>query len=415
MDDQISLPNKIINGLKDLIEKLGVRNFSIIPTRGSAKGDNYLGIITRVEVIGENEHGESTKLNLLMKIAPEAEEFRKYINIKPIYEREVHMYESVLPIFLEFQLEIKLETPFYPFVKYFGSSLTPPYEYLIMEDMQSRDYKMKNRKSEIDLKHCLLVMKPMVNIMLWFLKEKRPQLYQKLLQNTKEIYFSTVNLKALCETIRSPCEKVIKHLNEVEDKELIEKVQEFVRFPVEGLLENLSAEAAGNHAVFCHGDCWSNNILFKYKDCTPIDLCILDWQLARCASPAVDLAYFIFACTEKKLRDAHYDELLEAYHSSLQSFLEEMGCNPDLITKNILIEHMRNFSKYGLMMSLIVIPLVTAENEELPDWTSEMTSADRKKMFTEERKNEESSIRRLIDIVRDFDKFGYFISPNKNI
>ena len=41
----------------------------------------------------------------------------------------------------------------------------------------------------------------------------------------------------------------------------------------------------------------------------------------RYASPATDLGYYIFGCTTKALRDAHFHEFLDAYYETLSKFI----------------------------------------------------------------------------------------------
>lgn len=53
----------------------------------------------------------------------------------------------------------------------------------------------------------------------------------------------------------------------------------------------------------------------------PIEIRLLDWQIARYASPACDISHYIFCCTTKALRDEHYDNLLKIYHNSFSVFL----------------------------------------------------------------------------------------------
>lgn len=49
---------------------------------------------------------------------------------------------------------------------------------------------------------------------------------------------------------------------------------------------------------------------------------IIDWQIARYASPVIDFLHYIFNTTSKDMRDKHYDEFLKIYYESLSYQLE---------------------------------------------------------------------------------------------
>ena len=60
----------------------------------------------------------------------------------------------------------------------------------------------------------------------------------------------------------------------------------------------------------CHGDFWSNNILFSYKEAEGEekildDLIIIDYQLINYGHPCYDLVYFLYLNTDLAFRDAH--------------------------------------------------------------------------------------------------------------
>jgi hypothetical protein len=58
---------------------------------------------------------------------------------------------------------------------------------------------------------------------------------------------------------------------------------------------------------------------------------MIDFQLARYCSPALDISFFIYSCTSEELRDKHYDDLLKVYHDSLSEIIRDFGSNPDYL------------------------------------------------------------------------------------
>lgn len=82
-------------------------------------------------------------------------------------------------------------------------------------------------------------------------------------------------------------------------------------------------------ATICHGDCWTNNFLYKYDGNNDIlEVCLVDFQLIRYGSPALDVANLIFCCTDKSLRENHMKTLLQAYYKELLKGLRELGPLP---------------------------------------------------------------------------------------
>lgn len=63
----------------------------------------------------------------------------------------------------------------------------------------------------------------------------------------------------------------------------------------------------------------------------------------------------------------------------MSCFLKELGSDPDkLFPREALDDHMKRFSLYGIIMSLMVLFMMMSESEEVPDW-SKMTPEEMKK------------------------------------
>lgn len=64
----------------------------------------------------------------------------------------------------------------------------------------------------------------------------------------------------------------------------------------------------------------------------------------------------LFCCTDKYLRDQHYENLMRIYHKSLCSHLEALGSDSNkLFTYEALQEQLKTFSKYSLGKILVKI------------------------------------------------------------
>ena len=87
---------------------------------------------------------------------------------------------------------------------------------------------------------------------------------------------------------------------------------------------------AGPLTCVTHSDSWSNNLLFKYPASDshkPLDMVLIDWQLARLGHPAHDLGYFLFSGTSSSFRREHLNGLWIDYFTTLKSALAKLGIN----------------------------------------------------------------------------------------
>lgn len=73
-------------------------------------------------------------------------------------------------------------------------------------------------------------------------------------------------------------------------------------------------------SVLCHGDFNRNNVLFRYDaGGRPVDTLPFDLATPRYGSPALDLSFFLYMNTTQATRESRYDDLLDAYCSTLSA------------------------------------------------------------------------------------------------
>jgi thiamine kinase-like enzyme len=116
-------------------------------------------------------------------------------------------------------------------------------------------------------------------------------------------------------------------------------------------------------SVICHGDFWTNNMMFKYNDDKePEEVMLLDLQVARYSSLVTDLLHFLYTSTEPHLTDLHYDRLLAVYHASLSSTLRRLSPTAPPVTLQDIIDEVEEYALYGLLISFLILPAVTAKD-----------------------------------------------------
>lgn len=398
------------------LEKKQYSNVVMTITPGSVKGDNYLGIIAKAVIEATDPQGKAVTLHHIVKISSQNDEYRAFTHVDKIFGREAYMYDVVLPSVAKFQEEVGVtgDKAFLCFTQAYYTCLEPYREAIVMEDMKNAGYIMRNRKEPLDITHSLKVMKEYgrFHAVSFAMKDQQTENFQKLADNLHESWFHDLR--------RVPFEKLLAGHNALgkgslrpdDDPNAKRLHQEYVDNCYDRLMATLRPDAAGQYAVIGHGDSWVNNILFKYESSdtkltTPTTLCLLDFQLSRIGSPALDIAYFIYTCTDQSLRDAHFTTLLDTYYSSLCSHGKTLGTDvTTLFPRSVLDEHMRKFAVYGLMMTCMVLHVMMSEADEIPDTrvqsTDEMIEA-----MSFKSKNEGKVQSRLRDVILDMYKRGY--------
>lgn len=101
----------------------------------------------------------------------------------------------------------------------------------------------------------------------------------------------------------------------------------------------------------------------------PVDMCFIDFQLSRVASPIFDLSYYLYTCADRTILQ-NFDILLQVYHSSLTEFLEEFGiCSENLLTFKELKEQWKVYGQFGLVLCPMIVKLELCDSDEAVDLT----------------------------------------------
>lgn len=180
-------------------------------------------------------------------------------------------------------------------------------------------------KEEVSANHVRLMMQSLAKFhaISFALKDQQPQKFQELSSPLAEIFIRRDDLM-LREYFLKQSEQVLNVLSDEKDAHLLAKVAKlFETKPMDLVADCLDTQITGLDGVISHGDAWQNNTMFRYDNSgKPIEICLLDWQISRYSSPIIDIVYYIFCCTTKELRDAHYDEFLQIYHKNLTAHIE---------------------------------------------------------------------------------------------
>ncbi|KAF5285446.1 hypothetical protein FQR65_LT02286 [Abscondita terminalis] len=379
------------------------------------KGDNFSGVIAKAKVEGDNEHGCKVVRSFIIKSAPRSESLRKFALVVSSFNREIFMYEKVLYEFDLLQKEINVKKPFKSYPRYYDSSMESLNEFVILEDMNEQGFELHCRRRLLNLDHSLLVLREYAKLhaLSFAMRLHKPTVFKEFSENAEEMFFSVKQKTNPRNSFWKQGQNVLLSINQFKEKSLYEKFKKFHCNMSEIIQNLLKSDLTNPYGVIRYADSWINNFLFKYdrmeEPRTPCDVCILDWQLSHYGSPALDLAYFFFSCTDKELRDNHYSFLIKEYYSTFSSFLVEMGGDPtEQFPFEVLKQHLKKFSVFGLYTALLCLMSVSSSDEMSVSEINDMSKiGDFVEQFNNNTKAVEEYNRRIKGIMIDMERLGY--------
>uniref|UniRef100_A0A336JXG8 CSON001337 protein n=1 Tax=Culicoides sonorensis TaxID=179676 RepID=A0A336JXG8_CULSO len=366
------LSDFVRNALDAVAKKENFKDYTIDIEPGANIGDGFMGLMLQITYKGvKNDNDKETELSVMCKIPPLSKARRDHFNTNLIFEREIIIYQEYFPLIKNYQKEkgIGFEEGFfnYPKVYFAGLDKSSGEAAIIMENMKKSGYANASKFKTIDFTHARLVMQGLgrLHALSYGLKLQKPEIFKKYLLDD-----------VLCEMVTRPeteqmwenfFQQAINSLNP-EEESMKQKLELFKKNIKKELTILTSPVEAEPFTVLNHGDCWINNFMFHFDREVPTHIKFIDFQIARYVSPVLDLVYFIFASTDKKLRDEHYDDLIKTYHNSLCKLLQRLGENPhNVMSFEALQDQLKKFGRFGMPMALMLIPATTMQSHDIPD------------------------------------------------
>ncbi|XP_076678411.1 uncharacterized protein LOC143374289 isoform X2 [Andrena cerasifolii] len=351
---------------------------------GSGRGDNYTSMLYRIRAKGRKQTADGEWMNceraIIYKVLPQSRENREAFKSELLFRNEVAFYTCVWPALNKLQANGK--KVFDGVAKIYAAQ----FDLIAMEDLRQRGFKMADRRKGLELDHLKPVLKALAGfhaLSLTF-RDTRPGEFARLAdpdaeQGIEETLFRPENKDWYRQYYQVAAKNAIRMVSDglpthMEHKrvEIMEKLRAFLDDEVFFRTMCELASARGPLTVFCHGDCWTNNILFK-DDAEPNEevVYLIDFQLCRVGSLALDLANLLYCCTTGEIRRVHMTQLLQHYHFHLMSSLhalnpEEPPKDPSVMWE-LLNEEMRRCGRFGVGLALDILPISTCESEEAPD------------------------------------------------
>ncbi|KAB7499289.1 hypothetical protein Anas_04957 [Armadillidium nasatum] len=270
----------------------------------TSKGDGYMSVVASI-VIKYKENGKELDESYVVKLNPLRPASSMTDLAGYMIARESVIFSSVIGNMSKHLRKLGLppiKTP-----KIYARSLSKEREAFVTENLRKQGFVMHDRKKGQDLNHAILVLEEL----------GRFHASSLLLEDT-------IAPKTFVETFdhfQTQVECTIKYLSEIPKyKKCVQWLKANIDSVGHYYLDGNTPKEPFD--VLVHGDCWTNNMLFKYNSKNkPEDVRFVDLQCSRKASPASDIAYFIFTSLNGEIRSSYMKELLLSYYQSFTRIL----------------------------------------------------------------------------------------------
>ncbi|XP_072386438.1 uncharacterized protein [Diabrotica undecimpunctata] len=352
--------------LSDLLESAlneKIESFDI-QIEGNGTGEGYLGEVLFIALT--NKSTNKTENVVVKQVLGSSVETT--INfMSSTFVNEIHFYEKFIPALQEFQRTYPGAEIFTHAPKCLASCMEKGKEKIILENLKFRNFTLHPKKEFIGYKMYEAIFKTYGKYhgaSLAF-KHHQPEKFLELADGFQNNFKKFVTGGLLKRGILGTS-VMIKSILKENQPDLYEKFAPFADNALEKFVNCLDYRSP--YSVITHGDCWSNNMMFKMNESGAIqDVQLIDFQMSWLGTPVMDLTYSFYSGTGKENLDK-LDDLLKVYHDSLSETLKSYDCDVEKIFPlDALKKEWKEYNTFGFIMGLVLWLNKTAEPTEIPN------------------------------------------------
>lgn len=268
----VALPQYVIDLLQEIGREEGFVEpiIDIAPESGNING--FAGVLTKVSIIGRrrssHHHETDGSLHLLCKLAPSNQKWLHELDIDRAFEREALMYNEILPLMAKFQSEKGLTRAegFSVYPKCYKTIVDKEENrfVIILEDLTPQGFILWPKCDVIPAKHAWLLVEQLAKLhaVSFAMRDQRPQAFEQL-RNVKDRYADMGKKDSIMKMAHMGYDKALLALS---DPHHIKIVSEYRAHTYEYVYSCLQDNVCEPFGAITHGDCWINNLLFRYND-----------------------------------------------------------------------------------------------------------------------------------------------------
>lgn len=367
----------ITQELEDILKEVAtvekIQNYEVKADSTVQVGDGFLSQFFKGEV-KDLDTGRSIKVAI--KKIPKFEH-----DYTSIFGNEINFYTKVLPALHELQEKAGFTDRFDNTAEYFTSTVANAKTFIALQDLSPEGYQLHDKKEFLTEEQLVKIFSVYgkFHALSFALRKQNKTKYQEIVEGFQDVFGLFTNTDHTKKNMEKVINSAINNLKENSPEHQLSKEVFKAVLPV----VEQSFLYPGVYRCITHGDCWSNNFLFKYSNSLD-DFKMIDFQLSRDGSPVHDLSYLFYSGAGKPDMDS-LEKYLKIYHNSLSTTLEMLNeDSEEIFPFTVLVEEWRKNALMGVVLGICLWQAKLMNKEDFVDALKEAgktAKEDTKKMF----------------------------------
>lgn len=259
MSDVIS--REILETLKNVVKE-SIENFEVTLHDGNKKGEGFLGKIIFVSLRNKKHDQE---FHFIVKQAFTNRSVREMHPIRSVYINEIYFYSQIWPQLNKFQEKIDPKYQFQKLPKCFAAVDEENSEKLLLENLKFHNFEIYDKRKPFNKEHVELIFKEYgkLHAPSFAYKSLYPKSYVRLVEGTTNTFSDIGSRDYFQKGNVATHEACLNNLLPGMDDAVIEKYKHYPKICNKLFFESINCDT--KYTVIIHGDCWSNNMMFKYN------------------------------------------------------------------------------------------------------------------------------------------------------
>ncbi|XP_065223019.1 uncharacterized protein LOC135847429 [Planococcus citri] len=287
------------------------------------------------------------------------------------YDNEVAIYTKVLPAMYTIENDDHKGNCSFTSKHYFSDDRMS----LVLEDLSQSGYRCADRLDQLDIEHCFYALRCLAKFHALSVKLETTVGLPELVKRDAFMSpdgMSDPSITAFQSHIPMYLDSLPQNLKD-RYPNMVEYFQTLTS--AENLTLTANRLTTSKFNVLCHGDFWTNNIMFEYDKYDTIrEVKLIDFQLTSWSNPAKDLIYFIITSVKFELYLKYFPLLLRIYLDTLNRVLSRLEC--PTYHMNQLLDDLDTMYPLAPLILCTALPLITSDPDDPID-TKEMSKDDK--------------------------------------